>query len=554
MSQYPQFQDQNPPPYNQGYGQPAYAPQQGYAPPQPAYGQPAQQYGQPAYGQPAYGQPAYGQQQPIQQQPIRQQQPYQPHQAQPVQPVSPPQTYQQGAAVHKPHGHDNPAGHGDQGDKFPAREGMRDPIWALLFFVQLVALVVLAIYYYRRFKDEQNQHPDQETTFQLDSTGWGLLAVFVAVGAVCAAIWLEVIKRYATCLVWFSLLLSAASTLAFAILMFGMGSIVGGIVFLVLFALNCLYIYAVRSRIPFTTAILKIVVDIIRDYHGTVFTAYVAILFSIAWIFTWTIAASSALNSLENSDASNGVRGVVYFFFLVSFYWTSQVIANVVHTTTAGTVASWYFLYPDNMPQNPTMESFKRASWTSLGSICLGSLIIAVVRALRTIVQQAMQNENEFVRCIVMCLINLLDSMVTYFNVYAFTEIAIYGKTYCESASAAWQLLRSRGIDALVNDDLSGGVLMLGGLFSGLVCAGIGAILSRWVLTMGAWGAWAALAGIIGLAITMIAMEVVSSAVTAFFVCFAEDPAALQATKPEVYGRFFTVVRERGHENVAMQH
>lgn len=41
-----------------------------------------------------------------------------------------------------------------------------------------------------------------------------------------------------------------------------------------------------------------------------------------------------------------------------------------------------------------------------------------------------MRGQNEIVQCIVMCLINCLDSMVEYFNKYAYTEIALYGKTY----------------------------------------------------------------------------------------------------------------------------
>jgi hypothetical protein len=35
---------------------------------------------------------------------------------------------------------------------------------------------------------------------------------------------------------------------------------------------------------------------------------------------------------------------------------------------------------------------------------------------------------------------------------------------------------------------------------------------------------------------TAIAMEVVASAVCSLFVCFAEDPQALQQSKPAVYG------------------
>lgn len=48
--------------------------------------------------------------------------------------------------------------------------------------------------------------------------------------------------------------------------------------------------------------------------------------------------------------------------------------------TYAGTVASWWLL--PNQEIN-TRSAFKRAVTTSLGSICLGSLIIAIIKAVR---------------------------------------------------------------------------------------------------------------------------------------------------------------------------
>jgi len=55
---------------------------------------------------------------------------------------------------------------------------------------------------------------------------------------------------------------------------------------------------------------------------------------------------------------------------------------------------SGYFLAPDNLPHNPTAAALKRATWTSLGSIALGSLIISIVKAVRAVVQQAVKSER----------------------------------------------------------------------------------------------------------------------------------------------------------------
>jgi len=259
-------------------------------------------------------------------------------------------------------------------------------------------------------------------------------------------------------------------------------------------------------------------------------------------VIIWALAAAGSLQALVDSNASDTTHRLVYFFFLVSFYWTSQVVSNIVHVTVAGTIASWYFLYPAHMPPNPTVGAFKRASWTSFGSIAFGSFIIAVIRAIRAIVRQGRGSKNACAQCIAECLIGCLDNLVTYFNVYAFTQVAIYGKPYCEAASDTWNLFKRVGIDAIINDDIIGGVLAFASFIGACMVGAIAAVMAKFAFSIDYWGYWVAIGFIVGYAMVMIAMEVVASSVCALFVCFSEDPAALQQSKPEVYGKFYTAL------------
>jgi hypothetical protein len=400
-------------------------------------------------------------------------------------------------------------------------------------------MIGLAGYMYNKYKNCPDTDRDcQNTTIRIDGNAWGLVGLCMVGGALAAAFWLEMIKRYANCLIWFCLLFSVAMFFVMGIVCFAMGAAVPGVIMLILGGLNALYVYFVRNRIEFSATILTIVVEVLKKFPASYWVAYASVLAQAVWMLIWVIGAGSTLNQLEKDKSSQGNQGFVYFIFLVSFYWSSQVIKNVVHVTVSGVLGTWYFLYPANAPPSPTSAAFKRATTTSFGSICLGSLIIAVIRALRTMVRAAKDNKNEWVRCIVLCFLNCLDSLVTYFNVYAFTQVAIYGKTYCEAATATWQLLKSRGIDAIINDDLIGTVLTFGALIGGLVVAVIGAVCAKWVVVFDPWGIWAAIGFLIGFAMTLICMEVVQSAVCALFVCFAEDPQALNDTKPEVYAKF----------------
>jgi len=56
------------------------------------------------------------------------------------------------------------------------------------------------------------------------------------------------------------------------------------------------------------------------------------------------------------------------------------------------------------------------------------------------------------------CILDIIDSLMQYFNQYAFAQIAIYGKTYCQAAKDTWDLVHSHGVEAIINDNLIGNV------------------------------------------------------------------------------------------------
>lgn len=171
--------------------------------------------------------------------------------------------------------------------------------------------------------------------------------------------------------------------------LFSTGGAVAGIVFFLIFLLNVLYIYWIRSRIPFAAAILSIVSSFVREYPATFYYAFAAMLVHFVWMIVWSISAASMIYSVQNTENNEDLEGLVYIFVLLSFFWTVQVVKNVVHTTTCGALGTWYFVRPHEMPENPTTQSLKRALTTSFGSICLGSLMVAVLRTMRALLHNA---------------------------------------------------------------------------------------------------------------------------------------------------------------------
>ena len=103
-----------------------------------------------------------------------------------------------------------------------------------------------------------------------------------------------------------------------------------------------------------------------------------------------------------------------------------------------------------------------------------------------------------------------------------------------------------RGFDALINDSVIGIALGFACLMGGLTSAAACSLLSYSVFTAaGSWLVWGLIGFLFGFAMTMLATEVVESAVVALFVCLCEDPAALQRSKPDVYARLVPAIQSR---------
>lgn len=134
-----------------------------------------------------------------------------------------------------------------------------------------------------------------------------------------------------------------------------------------------------------------------------------------------------------------------------------------------------------------------------------------------------------------------------YFNYYAYIYVAIYGTPFVESAKATWRLVKDRGLDAVINDNLVGTCVWLFALLNGLVCLALTYIVFTLFRTFDTtlhqyWTTFLVcfVVFLAGVFVTMTMLQVVTSGVSATFVCMADDPAALKRTKPELYARLQT--------------
>lgn len=233
------------------------------------------------------------------------------------------------------------------------------------------------------------------------------------------------------------------------------------------------------------------------------------------------------------------------------------MIQNVVHVTVSGVFGSWYFMN-GCVPRAPTLGALRRALTTSFGSICLGSLLVAIVQLVRELIEGARRQQGSLLGalllCCVSCAVGCVEWLIERFNAFAFVQVAVYGRGFVEAAKATVQLVKSSGATALINWNLTSSAVVLGELVGGVIGAvavGLasydqlyspalepGAIEEARTLYTALYVVCILFAFACAYAFTAMVSSTVTSGVTTLFVCWAEDPAALFHSNPELHLKF----------------
>jgi len=353
--------------------------------------------------------------------------------------------------------------------------------------------------------------------------------ILAGIGVGTGFMWMLAMKRCAADIIRAMLYTNLVLWALMTIIYFVGGMLGPAIVALIFTVLFGIYVYYVRPRIPLAAAMVNIAIKIIDDNNSTVALQLIIAALQVVWILWWG-AVMFAYAALY------GEGGIVFVGLLIVLYWTLQVLANISHTTICGVGAVWFF---SKNEKNPTWASFKYAITKGFGSICLGSLLVALVQTARALVRNAQDNHrgNPIVLCLVQCFLGCLESLIQFFNTYAYAHVAIYGTSFIESSKRTWNMLTSKGVDAWINDDLTGFALACGALVGALITALVGYILSVVFTSIDAdMRIGYLIAGfVIGYFLCATVMMVVKSAVVLVFVCWAEDPAAMSHNRPQEY-------------------
>ncbi|RIA90683.1 plasma-membrane choline transporter-domain-containing protein [Glomus cerebriforme] len=459
--------------------------------------------------------------------------------------------------------------HSTVAEKWNRKPKFQD-LWAvILFIIHFIGFIVLSYIGIKELMNKKNQNntspnnpndpnnPDGTPNIEIKLDSASLIALLVVVGIfgfVISLLYMLLMQRFPKPLIRITLYLSIAFYFA-AAAAFALFKQYISAIFLAIFGifyLICAFTW--RDRIPFAAILLETITTLTKKYYGTIIMGFVGLIVQVGWSIWWIVTLIGAKDKFceEVPDTKGGTslscsQPTIYvlLYLVFSFYWTSQVIKTIIHVTDAGVFATFYFLEgtPQGTGSVPTLSSLKRACTTSIGSICYGSLIIAILNTTRFILRSFARGDDGvcgFIAACLECLLSWIESLVQYFNHYAYVQVAIYGKSYCESAKDTWRLIKDRGVEAIINDNLIGNVLAMGAIFIGALCAlfGFGYIHLFLKITDGTTiFILVIISFFLGFMMTVVITDVIDSGVTTTFVALAEDPNALKRTKPQLFER-----------------
>jgi choline transporter-like protein 2/4/5 len=178
-------------------------------------------------------------------------------------------------------------------------------------------------------------------------------------------------------------------------------------------------------------------------------------------------------------------------------FWMNNFIQGIAQMTICGSFAAWYWTETDkdtgtkgNMYKDkfPVIASLWRTIRYHLGTVALGSLIIAICQFLRVVLgyldekSKKAQQKNICVKIIFKCLgcfLACFEKCVKYITRKAYIVTAIKGSNFCSSGMTVFHLLMSHGGLIGITNVIASAVIIMGKCLIITVCT----IIGYWVFT-----------------------------------------------------------------------
>jgi len=215
-------------------------------------------------------------------------------------------------------------------------------------------------------------------------------------------------------------------------------------------------------------------------------------LMALLWKFMYVTQVVVPMKDAENDgqvtwEASSLLWDYwwIYTFFIT--VWVLVFVDGCHQVSLAGAVSDWFWKHGDEVVEDgfldrcslcPARQAMLDMIKFNLGSIALGSLLIAIVRTIQVIVwliqrtakQSAGGKEpskaTKAILCCVQCCLKFIEKFLEFVNRNAFIGIAIFGYSFCRAAQKAIALKVENAGRAVIMVAICSMVLFLGKIVS----------------------------------------------------------------------------------------
>merc|ERR1711964_393221 len=239
------------------------------------------------------------------------------------------------------------------------------------------------------------------------------------------------------------------------------------IAFVPLILFHLIWFWCVWHRIPMAEATLSIAIERLHKYWSVTWVSLGFSILKILWFVSLGLAFFGVLKcsglieeGRETQESDSGYYSLMGVCFVFVMFWGSLVMGYIVHAICAGVMGTWYF---NTSRKRTVTDAFVRACTTSLGSLSFAAAIVAIIRALEQLARQNRRRAAEkgdmlacFIALCLRCILRLIGDIINYLNKLAIIRVAVYGEPFCVAAKRTMNMIKYRGMDQIINDDLSG--------------------------------------------------------------------------------------------------
>lgn len=247
----------------------------------------------------------------------------------------------------------------------------------------------------------------------------------------------------------------------------------------------------------------------------------------LVYIFI-AIDIAGDLNAADHSNAD--ILKYLKWYHIFGSIWIFCYIVSCHEFVIASCVSMWYFCREKKSLSFPILKSIYRLIRFHLGSIALGSFLVALLKMVRlvlAIIERRLKNSAGSVAAFILkccqCCLWCFEKLIKFINRNAYIEIAIHGFGFCKAARSAFMIIVNNALRLTAINSVGDFVLIIAKVGTVIAAGGVGYELIKNNKDINYIWLPIATICIISYLIAACFFSVYEMAIDTLFICFCED-------------------------------